>query len=155
VTAELRRATAADLDVIVELENASFPVDAWSADMLRSELASPHTYYLIAEDGSEVLGYAGLLAPGGSGAGDIQTIAVAEAARRRGVGRGLMNALIAEARSRGAADVFLEVRADNPAAQDLYRSLGFAVIGRRAAYYQPEGIDALVMRLSLASEAAS
>ena len=44
-------------------------------------------------------------------------------------------------------DVFLEVRADNPAAQSLYERAGFSVITRRRGYYQPSGTDALVMRV--------
>jgi [ribosomal protein S18]-alanine N-acetyltransferase len=47
--------------------------------------------------------------------------------------------------------VFLEVRADNPVAQGLYASRGFAVVGRRPRYYQPDGVDAIVMRLETGS----
>ena len=46
-------------------------------------------------------------------------------------------------------DVFLEVRADNPVAQALYRSEGFVEVGRRARYYQPDDVDAIVMKLDL------
>jgi N6-L-threonylcarbamoyladenine synthase/ribosomal-protein-alanine N-acetyltransferase len=60
-----------------------------------------------------------------------------------------MLSLIAEARDRGATEVFLEVRADNPPAQQLYERLGFEPIAVRAAYYQPEGVDAVIMRLSI------
>jgi N6-L-threonylcarbamoyladenine synthase/ribosomal-protein-alanine N-acetyltransferase len=60
-----------------------------------------------------------------------------------------MLALIGEARKRGAREVFLEVRADNPGAQQLYRELGFEEIGVRPQYYQPDGVDAVVMRLAV------
>lgn len=149
---QLRRATERDLDAIMELERSTFVTDAWSADTMRSELAGPHGYYLVAVpvDGEERIdGYAGLLAPRGGGEGDIQTIAVAPRARRHGLGRALMLALIGEARHRGATEVFLEVRADNPAAQTLYRTLGFEEIGVRPRYYQPDGVDAIVMRLTV------
>ena len=46
--------------------------------------------------------------------------------------------------------MFLEVRADNPRAQDLYRRFGFADVGVRRGYYQPSGMDAIVMRLEVA-----
>ena len=95
-----------------------------------------------------LLGYAGLLAPKGSGQGDVQTIAVAPAARGLGLGRGLMHALITESRRRGVAELFLEVRADNPIARSLYRSLGFEEIGVRPRYYR-HGIDAVLMRLAV------
>lgn len=95
-----------------------------------------------------LLGYAGLLAPKGGEQGDIQTIAVAPAARGMGLGRGLMHALITEARRRGIGELFLEVRADNPIARALYGSLGFEQIGVRPRYYR-HGIDAILMRLTV------
>jgi N6-L-threonylcarbamoyladenine synthase len=143
----LRPAAASDLDAIDALEHATFPSDAWSRDMLAIELAGEHTHYLVAvDDADAVLGYAGLLAPRGSGQGDIQTIAVAASARRRGIGAALLDALLAEARTRDAREVFLEVRADNPGAEALYASRGFERIAVRPAYYQPDGVDAVVMR---------
>lgn len=143
----LRRAMPDDLDAIMEIETAMFESDAWSPEMMASEIASPHGHYLVAqaEDGG-LDGYAGLLAAQGSGQADIQTIAVVERARRRGLGRTLMLALLGEARRRGATEVFLEVRADNPGAQALYRLLGFAEIAVRPKYYQPDGVDAVIMR---------
>ncbi len=84
-----------------------------------------------------------------SGDGDIQTLAVAPEARRHGLGRTLVTALLAEAASRGAHEVFLEVRADNPNARALYDSLGFEQIAVRAKYYQPDGVDAQIMRVRL------
>ena len=93
--------------------------------------------------------YAGLLAPQGATEGDIQTIAVADSARGHGLGRALMEALISEARKRGARLIFLEVRADNPGAQRLYARLGFLDVGVRRGYYQPDNVDAIVMRLNI------
>jgi N6-L-threonylcarbamoyladenine synthase len=149
----LRLATPADLDAIMALETATFGTDAWSSRLMRGELRGEHTHYLVAIDEdapAELAGYAGLLAPRGSGDGDIQTIAVAPSARRRGLGRMLVLALVEVARDRGARQVFLEVRADNPDARALYDSLGFEEIAVRPNYYQPDGVDAQVMRLSLA-----
>jgi len=50
--------------------------------------------------------------------------------------------------------VFLEVRADNPSAEGLYLSEGFEEIGRRPRYYQPDDVDAIVMRLDVRGWAA-
>jgi ribosomal-protein-alanine N-acetyltransferase len=150
----LHVAGPADLDDIMELETSTFGSDAWSPAMMRADLAQPHCYYLVASRESEpgrLSGYAGLLSPRGASDADIQTIAVAPDARRHGLGRALMNALTAEARERGARQLFLEVRADNPGAQTLYDSLGFEPIGVRRGYYQPDNVDAIVMRLNLAS----
>lgn len=149
---ELRTATPGDLDAIMALETSTFASDAWSAESMRSELGSAHTYYLFAFDPAspEVLaGYGGLLSPRGSGDGDIQTLAVAESARRHGLGRTLVTALVAEAAARGAKQVFLEVRADNPGARALYDSMGFEQIAIREKYYQPDGVDAQIMRVTL------
>jgi ribosomal-protein-alanine N-acetyltransferase len=148
---ELRLATPDDVKAIMKLETATFAADAWSAETMRSEVSSEHTFYLAAFDPEHpdvLAGYAGLLAPDG-GDGEIQTIAVAPAARRQGLGRLLMERLIAEADARGARQVFLEVRADNPNARVLYDSLGFEQISVRRKYYQPDNVDAQVMRLTL------
>ncbi|HWH97063.1 MAG TPA: ribosomal protein S18-alanine N-acetyltransferase [Pseudolysinimonas sp.] len=146
----LRRAVPADLDAIMAIETTTFETDAWSPATMAAEIEGRHGYYLVAQaEDAGVDGYAGLLAPEGSGQADIQTIAVVERARRRGLGRTLMLALLNEARRRGATEVFLEVRADNPGAQTLYTSLGFAEIGVRPKYYQPDGVDAVIMRLEV------
>jgi ribosomal-protein-alanine N-acetyltransferase len=149
---EFRVATPADIDAIMALETATFGSDAWSTESMSSELASEHTHYLFAFDSlvpDAIAGYGGLLAPRDSGNADIQTLAVVPAARRRGLGRTIVLALIAEAAARGASQVFLEVRADNPSARALYDSLGFEQIAVREKYYQPDGVDAQIMRVTL------
>ena len=136
----------------MELETGTFGTDAWSSNAMLSDLRNPQCYYLVADRvgfPGVLDGYAGLFAPRGAQEGDIQTIAVAEAARRGGLGRALMNALIREARTRGAKEVFLEVRADNPGPKRLYETLGFGEIAVRVGYYQPDAVDAIVMRLAV------
>ena len=150
----MRRAKVADLEAIMLLERETFVNDAWSEEAMRREIESPHGYYLVAVDDEaddpeqRLLGYAGLLAPSGGEQGDIQTIAVAPFARGIGLGRGLMHALITQARRRHVAELFLEVRADNAIARALYASLGFEEIGVRRRYYR-QGIDAILMRLAV------
>ena len=145
-----RPATASDLGAIMALERASFPGDAWSEAMMREELASPHSWYVVVEEAGRLIGYAGLRAPRGATDADIQTITIASTARGEGRGRALLIELLDEAVRRRVRDVFLDVRADNPVAQALYSSEGFAQVGRRAHYYQPDDVDAIVMRLDLA-----
>ncbi|CAI9393807.1 ribosomal protein S18-alanine N-acetyltransferase [Microbacterium sp. T2.11-28] len=146
----LRTATAADLPDIMALERDSFPSDAWSEAMMAAEIASPHGRYVVDVEAGTLRGYGGVRAVQGAADADIQTIAIAPAARGRGRGRALLAELIASARSRGAREVFLEVRADNPVATALYASEGFVEIGRRPRYYQPDDVDAVVMKLDLA-----
>lgn len=150
MTWQLRTAGPKDFGPIMAIERATFPTDAWSGSMMAAELAAPHRHYLVAvaEDGA-LDGYAGLFAPIGADQADIQTIAVVPRARRRGLGRALMDALLAEAARRAAREVLLEVRADNPGAQALYADLGFEQIAVRPTYYQPDGVDALILRLAL------
>lgn len=145
----IRGAEATDLDAIMAIERASFPSDAWSAESMEAELVSAHGRYLVDEQAGAVVGYAGLRALQGGRDGDVQTIAVAEAARGRGRGRALLRALLAEADARRVREVFLDVRADNREAQALYASEGFDEIGRRPRYYQPDDVDAIVMKLDV------
>ena len=149
MTWHLRRATVDDLDSIMAIETSVFENDAWSAPLMKAELEDRHGVYVVAvptADPGVIVAYAGLRAPLREPQADIQTIAVVPDARRHGLGRVLMQHLIAEARDRGATEIFLEVRADNPNAQALYESLGFEQLAIRPNYYQPDGVDAIVMR---------
>lgn len=144
----IRPATLGDLDAIWAIESAVFGAEAWSLGMMREELTADHRQYLVLIGGSgAVHGYGGLLAVGEDG--DIQTIALSPEARGAGHGRSLMNALLDQAAQRKVRQVFLEVRADNPTARSLYISLGFDEIGVRPRYYQPDNIDAVVMKLEM------
>lgn len=152
---QLREATLADLEKIMVLEEASFGSDAWSKANMKSELLAPHTFYLVAEESDALIGYAGLSKLAKSTISDIQTIAVSETERGRGIGRELMKSLLAKAIDQGANEVLLEVREDKPTPQGLYQSLGFVAIDRRENYYQPDGVAAIVMRLELGKQNGS
>jgi len=147
--------TTADLDSVLVLELDLFGEEAWSRQMLAGELGQQPAsrYYLVGQLDGEIVAYAGLLAAGGEG--DVLTIAVATAWWGKGIGSALLNRLITEAERRGCTEIFLEVRADNTRAQRLYRRRGFTDIGIRHAYYQPSGMDAIVMRLDLQQPAGS
>jgi ribosomal-protein-alanine N-acetyltransferase len=147
----LRDMTDADVPAVHALERALFPVDAWPEQMFRDELSQPETrrYYVAEEagpEGNRIVAYAGLLCV--QPIADVQTIAVVPEREGRGIGSAVLAELIAEARRRGAEDVLLEVRADNPRAQALYRRFGFAQIHLRRRYYR-DGADALIMQLPL------
>ena len=149
----IRKARESDLDEIMRIENACFGTDAWSVQNMRDELVGQKRFYVVANAKSsadQLIAYAGLAISSATSQADIQTIAVSEDARGQGLGRALMNSLLAEARSKSLTEVFLEVRADNQTAEALYRSLGFEQIDIRKRYYQPDDVDALVMRLTLA-----
>jgi ribosomal-protein-alanine N-acetyltransferase len=167
----LRAMVPADLVDVIALEHELFPDDPWTPEMFADEVAQPpeSRLYLVAEaeagDGgvaaSDIVsgrgaanalvmtGYAGLMfIPGGTQA-DVLTIAVRPAYWGRGIGSALLDALVTAARDRGRTEVFLEVRADNPRAHGLYLRRGFVELGVRRGYYQPSGVDAIVMRKDL------
>jgi len=143
----LRTMNAADIPAVHALECRLFPVDAWPLQMFHDELAQAETrHYLVAEVDGGIVGYAGLMCI--EPIADVQTIAVIPECEGRGIGSALLTRLITESRRRRAADVLLEVRADNPRAQELYRRFGFEQIHVRPRYYR-DGVDALIMRLQL------
>ena len=144
MTVELRGMTAADLPRVMMLEEELFAPDTWTEWMYRDELAQPDTrHYVVAVDGEEVLGYAGLIAYDQEA--HVATIGVTGDRQHEGIGALLLDDLLAEADRRVPA-VLLEVRADDQATQAFYRRRGFAVIGRRPNYYPLSGKDAVVMR---------
>lgn len=149
----LRDMEAADIPAVHALEQRLFPVDAWPLPMFHDELAQTDTRrYLVAEIHGGIVGYAGLMCI--EPISDVQTIAVVPEQEGKGIGSALLTELIAESRRRHAQDVLLEVRADNPRAQQLYRRFGFEQIHVRPRYYR-DGVDALIMRLQLPREPLS
>ena len=144
MTVTLRDMTPADLPAVLAMEEELFAPDTWTRAMYREELGLRDTrHYLVAVDGDEVVGYAGLIAYPEEA--HIATIGVATARQGEGIGRTLLDALLAEA-DRRCPVVLLEVRADDEATQAFYRRRGFVPIGRRPHYYPLSGADAVVMR---------
>lgn len=138
---EMRWFHIADL---LPIEDELFGEEQWSAGMFWNELALGH-HYLVALDGERIVGYAGLAVAAPDEAW-VQNIGVRKDAQRRGLGRRLLEALLAEARRRGVEQVLLEVAVDNGPAQRLYAEYGFEAVGIRRGYYQPSNTDALVMK---------
>ena len=135
-----------DIEPVMELERSLFGDEAWTDTMFWSELAEAESrHYLVAESDGELIGYAGLCAypPNES---YVQTIAVASAHHGHGVGTQLLVQLVEESTRRGCKHLDLEARADNAGAISLYERHGFRRIGIRRHYYQPSGVDAVVMR---------
>jgi [ribosomal protein S18]-alanine N-acetyltransferase len=146
----LRKMNRADMAGILALERELFPEDAWTPEMFAAEFAQPASrrLYLVAEEGTALIGYAGMMFTGGSQA-DVVTLAVHPVRWGKGTGTALLTALVDEATKRGYQEVLLEVREDNPRARQLYLRHGFAEVGIRRGYYQPSGVDAVVMRKAL------
>lgn len=132
-----------ELALARDIEHELFPTDSWTAEQFWSELAQPSRTYLAGHDGEELVAYAGLSQVGSDA--DIQTVAVSAAHQGRGIARGMLERLLAEADASGVTHTFLEVRADNGPALAIYSRLGFEEISRRARYYA-DGSDAVIMR---------
>ncbi|MEW2375564.1 ribosomal protein S18-alanine N-acetyltransferase [Micromonospora sp. NPDC047812] len=139
------------VDEVLPIEADLFGAEQWSAAMFWNELANGHFYLVATGDDGGLLGYAGLAVAPPDEAW-VQNVAVRRDAQRRGVGRLLLEALLAEAARLGVRSVLLEVAADNAPAQKLYATYGFEPIGVRRAYYQPSNTDALVMQRNAGSE---
>jgi ribosomal-protein-alanine acetyltransferase len=105
-----------------------------------------HHVCLVVEDSAQVLGF--VVARMLEQEWEIENIAVAGSARRRGLGTRLMGELMELARAAGAQQLFLEVRESNHAARALYEKWAFEEAGRRKSYYKNPQEDALVYRFS-------
>lgn len=163
----LRRATRTDLDAIARLEEIVYVVEGpWTLEDYVEEFTSPGRYYVVVEIDGHLVGYGGAQEPHTRESVALQSVdndattpeesvirvlsvdAVTSdpAHRGRGIGRMLMNDMVHWARQQGLAGVELEVREGNVAAVGLYRSMGFAAIGRLEDFYDT-GVHALQMRL--------
>lgn len=133
-------------DDMARLHHACFgDVRPWSAAELADILQNPHSFALKRDHGF-------LIGRAIAGEAEVITLAVDPAARRRGIGRALVQEFLASARQKRADSAFLEVAADNAAAIALYRACGFAQTGLRRAYYRTadgRALDALVLSCPL------
>jgi [ribosomal protein S18]-alanine N-acetyltransferase len=148
----IRRMTREDLPAVMELEKASF-TNPWSRELLQRELDHDWSIILLLEEpleqgGRRLLGISIFWIVHDEV--HVLNVATAPEHRRRGVGRWLMDATLAEGRTRKCTLATLEVRKSNEAAINLYKSFGFRPVGVRPNYYVDEGLppeDAIVMVL--------
>jgi ribosomal-protein-alanine N-acetyltransferase len=136
----------ADLARVMQIELQCFTMP-WSEATFRGLLRRADADLLVAEESNEVVGYTVFWCV--LDQGELGNVSVAPGWRRRGIGEGLIRAVLDCARERGVRQVFLEVRVSNVGAQRLYERFGFVEIGRRRNYYLDPVEDALVMRRDL------
>ena len=144
--ATVRSLAIPDLPRVDELEHQLF-ADPWPQSSFLDALADPQTVCLVAERGASVAGYlvATVLTP----TAELQNLGTAPEQQRAGVARALLDELIATCRARGVRELGLEVRVSNAAAQALYRTHGFRLVGLRRGYYKRPLEDALLMALRI------
>jgi ribosomal-protein-alanine N-acetyltransferase len=154
----IREAGQQDLDAVVALERDTLEAPHWTemeyaviVNADREADALVRRCLLIAEGENRLMGFAvGKIVGSCEGSvAELESIVVQEATRRVGIGRALCTAVIAWSRQQGATALELEVRAGSRGAIALYAGLGFAVAGRRRAYYREPVEDAVLMRLEL------
>jgi ribosomal-protein-alanine N-acetyltransferase len=140
---QLQRVAEAHVSQIAELEKLCFSAP-WSRNSVASELNNPLSLWLVATDGDTVAGYIGSQSV--MGEADMMNVAVHPDYRRKGIGKQLVEALVASLKDNGVYSLTLEVRASNEPAISLYDQLGFTQVGRRPNYYRDPREDALILR---------
>lgn len=140
--------TPADLDEVLGIERVSYP-EPWPREVFARELSGEDGSVALvarAADG-RVAGY--IVYRFGVGEVELHNVAVHPEARSQGVGRALVERLVADARARSAERVLLEVRVGNAPARALYTRLGFETLATRRRYYRDNDEDALVLEKKL------
>lgn len=128
-----------------DIEREAFALP-WQAESVSKDICQHQAAsYLACIQGEHLIGYASywLIA----GEGNINNVAIARSFRGQGLGKRLMQALIADCKQRGGTAMTLEVRESNVAAIALYQKLGFHIAGVRPHYYEDNQENALIMWL--------
>lgn len=148
VETQLRPGTAQDIPAVAAIECASFG-DPWSEASFHELLRIGGAIFLVATRGPAqiVAGY--VVALVAADEAEVLNLAVSPVERRHGLGGELLDAGMTAVRSRGAQQIFLEVRESNAAALALYASRGFSELSRRRKYYLNPVEDALVLRRAI------
>ncbi len=145
----IRPATAADVPAMMALERHAVTAAHWSeADYQRVFAPAAERLALVLEE-TEVEGF--VVARGMGTEWELENIAVAGPARRRGLGTRLLAELLDRARQAGARNVFLEMRESNRAARSLYEKWAFVESAPRKSYYRDPDEDAVLYRFTFSA----
>ena len=139
--------TAADVPAAAALDRRLFSGECWNEEDFYSSLNDPNRIFFAAHEDAFFVGCCGLQQS--CEQGDVLTIAVDPAYRRKGIGSALLQAAVAAFAQQGGTNLFLEVRASNESAKALYCKHGFQQIGVRRGYYQQPKEDGLVYVLEV------
>jgi ribosomal-protein-alanine N-acetyltransferase len=150
----IRAATSEDVAAIFALERSIPSAAHWPETTYRSvfDPGSPRRIALVAvhehrQTHRAICGF--VLARVVGGDCELENIFVAPQNQHGGLGSQLLQSLATAARSHNASRIFLEVRESNGAARALYEKSGFAITGRRPAYYTDPTEDAVLYALQL------
>ena len=143
----LVRMQDSDLDAVMAIEGAIYS-HPWTRGNFSDSLRAGYQCWTW-RIGDELSGYFVLLVAAGEG--HLLNLSVASSRQRAGHGSALLKEAMGLARSRGALNIFLEVRPSNLAAKALYGRFGFSEVAVRPDYYPADAgrEDALVLSLAL------
>jgi [ribosomal protein S18]-alanine N-acetyltransferase len=153
--AVIRLITGDDIDALLKLAAETPEAPHWDRAAYENilartdEQATPRAAW-VSFDGADLLGFTVSRM-----AGDIcelESIVVAQSARRKGIGKALLEHLVDWALTAGARKIELEVRAGNESAIAFYANAGFVVEGLRRGYYRDPDEDATLMGKLLFSD---
>ena len=136
--------TLDDLEKIKNILNADFD-DFWNYEILKEELISQNTVYLVAKIDDEIVGFSGIKIIVDEA--DLMNIVVKKEHRKKGIASSLLNRLTLIAKEKNLKSINLEVNAKNVSAISLYKKFDFVEIGKRKNYYQND--DAILMKLNI------
>lgn len=133
--------TISDFEKIKDILQSDFD-EFWNANILKSELESENSKYIVLEENDIILGFAGILiTPDDT---QITNIVTKKSERNKGIGNLLLDRLIKMSEEFNRDNISLEVNEVNTPAISLYKKKGFEIVGRRKKYYN--GInDAIIM----------
>ena len=123
---------------------AVYPVSPWTLEQIQSDLSKDQTWYAVALDGSEVIGF--LAVQENLFEAEVLQIAVKGAYQGQGIASVLFATLPTD------KEIFLEVRKSNGRAQAFYKKEKMAVIAERKAYYHDPVEDAIIMKREVDEE---
>lgn len=123
-----------DMAVVSALHAQCFGEGQWDERAVAEVFAMPGAFGFVALKQDVPAGF--VFARVAADECEILSLGVCPALRRAGLGRSLLKAAHDHAAACGARAIYLDVAEDNEAARRFYATEGFAVIGRRQAYYQ-------------------
>ena len=130
-----RTAQIGDLTSLVRLEERCFEEDRISRRSFRRFIEMPRDSLIVAERGTDILGYSLVFMHRATRLARIYSIAVDPACRGQRLGERLLLESERIAAEAGRILMRLEVRRDNTAAIALYRRLGYRQFGTYRDYY--------------------
>jgi ribosomal-protein-alanine N-acetyltransferase len=139
----VRRMSVSDVSAAHSLLEESPEASIWSKESLLE--SASHGLAWVAELDGIVAGI--LIGRIAADEFEILNLAVGKAARRQGVATRLVSTALEFARSAGAQQTYLEVRASNEGGIAFYTRMGFRVCGRRPNYYRNPAEDAVLLFL--------